>query len=89
MGDPLTAHDLDDNCERGDAFAQPIEFLFGDAIMFGVSSLDVGFLQFFEARPIRLGFSWPGVNQPGVDTFGLRPQEGQIMDVRCVESADK
>lgn len=85
----LVADHLDDFAEGLYTLPEPGELVLGDAIMFGVARLDVGFLELLEPRPVSLGLARPDLDQARIDPLRLRPQETEVVDVRGVEGADQ
>lgn len=87
--DVLLADDLHSAAEFLDAFPQPGQLLVTDPVVLGIARLHIGFLKLFEASTIGACVARPSVDEARINSLGLRPEEAEIVNVRCVESADQ
>src|SRR5690348_6216346 len=74
--DPLEAHRRNHACKLLDARGKPTKLLVSDAIVLGVTRLDVGVLELLEHCALAPAIRRPDIGQAAVDALGLGAQEG-------------
>lgn len=79
----------DERPQGADAVDQPGQFLVGDLVVRGVASVDVGAAEQFEAALFEAAAARPGLDQPRVRLFALRPQEAELVGLGTVERPDQ
>ena len=58
-----------------DAFAEPDKLFLGDAVVLRIACLNIGFLEFFEARAVGFQFARPGIDEAHVDASRAQYQQ--------------
>lgn len=85
VADFFPADGFDDAGELADALGDPFQFVGGDLVTRRVACIDIGAFEAGEAAPGLLGIARPGIDQAGVQVFGLRAQTLEPMRLRAIE----
>lgn len=80
-------HVVDDAAQLFELRAEPLQLVFGDAVVARVARLDVGVLELLEAGAIALRLARSDMGEAGIDALSLGAQEPEVVDVGGVEGA--
>lgn len=72
-----------------DLFSEPGLFICCYVVVFGITGLDVGFLQLLEHRALFLMVGRPHVGEVMINPLGLSAQKAEIVHIRRVERHNK